>query len=73
MSTVKMNCPKCGGYGLTGTVQEVVCTQCSGKGTISVNDTDSLATINTASAAPIVITAPVPAPASAIKVATKGK
>lgn len=73
MTTVKMNCPKCGGYGLTGTVQEVVCTQCAGKGTISVNDADTLSTINAASSAPIVISVPTSPPAAAVKTSQKGK
>lgn len=52
MATVNINCPKCLGTGLTGT-PFVVCSECSGVGTIAVNDQSSLATLNSASQVPI--------------------
>ena len=72
MASVKMNCPKCSGLGITGSVVETVCSQCSGKGTIAVQDTDTLATINTASATPIIVTKATVVPAAAVKVQAKG-
>lgn len=73
MATVKINCPKCQGTGLTGTVAEVVCSQCNGKGLISVTDSDSIATISAASVTPIVVTAPIAVPPVSVKNLTKGK
>lgn len=77
MATVKINCPKCVGTGLTGTVAESVCSQCSGAGTISVNDASSLATLSTnassGSGSAIVVTAPTAPPSVAVKVLNRGK
>jgi len=77
MATVKIACPKCLGFGLTGTVVESVCSQCLGTGYISVNDTDTVAAVNTAassgSGSPIVVTKAPVAPPAAVKVATRGK
>lgn len=53
-----MNCPQCSGYGLTGTLNILVCSECLGVGTISVDDTSSLATLNGASLTAIEVTSP---------------
>ncbi len=79
MSTVKIACPKCTGFGLVGTVNETVCPQCTGKGTITVDDTQTFASINTTeaaritSASPIVVTAPPVVPPVATKISNRGK
>jgi DnaJ-class molecular chaperone len=77
MATVKINCPKCQGLGLTGTVQEVVCSQCAGTGTISVNSTDTIATVNTNNIAQssFIVTASMPTavPQAALKISNRGK
>ena len=71
MST-QLTCPQCSGLGLTGTVQEAVCSECKGTGLITAS-TDSIATTSAASATPITVTkANTPAPA-AVKVASRGK
>lgn len=72
MASVKMNCPKCCGLGLTGTVVENVCSQCKGIGTITVQDTDTLATISTASATPIIVTKATAVPPVAVKISSRG-
>lgn len=66
-----MNCPKCSGTGLTGNVVESTCSQCKGSGTIAVLDTDTLATINSASTAPIIVTKATAVPPVAIKALSK--
>lgn len=73
-----MNCPQCAGIGLIGTVRESVCPQCMGTGTISVDDTQTFATVSTTAAAQpnsvaVVVSKPTPIPAAAIKVVVKGK
>lgn len=73
MATVKINCPKCVGTGLTGVVTESVCSQCTGTGTISVSDASTLATLNTASSTPIVVTAPAQVAQVALKAMSKGR
>ena len=75
MATVKINCPKCAGIGLTGEANLVVCTQCAGVGTISVQDTDTVAAVQAAnvSQSNFVVTKPTPIPAAAVKVVSKGK
>jgi DnaJ-class molecular chaperone len=73
MSTVKINCPSCHGTGLTGTANESVCSQCKGTGMISVNSTDSVATVSAASATPIVVIAPTAVPTAAVKILGRGK
>lgn len=73
MSTVKLGCPKCLGMGITGNVVESICTQCKGTGMISANDSDSLATINTASTTPLIVTTPKAISAAAVKISSKGK
>ena len=77
MSTVKINCPKCLGTGITGTVVDSVCSQCSGTGLISVSSTDTIASIDTNSTGnsggALIVTKPVAIPASALKTAVRGK
>lgn len=79
MATVKIACPKCTGAGLVGTTNESVCPQCTGTGTISVNDTQTMASINTTeaaripTAAPIVVTMAPVVPPVVIKVSSRGK
>lgn len=73
MATVKINCPKCQGTGLTGAVAESVCSQCLGKGVISVTDTDSISTISAASVTPIIVTTANAVPPVAVKNLGKGK
>ena len=76
MASVKIPCPKCSGFGLTGAVVETVCTQCNGTGTITVSDASTLATLNTTAASTgtaIVVTAAVAPPAVALKAAVRGK
>lgn len=75
MSSVKINCPKCAGLGITGTVVEAVCTQCTGRGVITVNDTDTIAAVQTNNAAQsnFVVTTPTPVPPAALKSANRGK
>lgn len=73
MATVKINCPKCVGTGLTGDVVETTCSQCTGTGTISVSDASTLASLNTASTTPIVVTAPTQVAKVAVKSMSKGK
>lgn len=75
MASVKINCPKCAGTGITGTVVEAICSQCNGKGLITVNDTDTVAAVHTANVAQsnFIVTAPTPVPPAALKTAVKGK
>ncbi len=58
MSTVKINCPKCLGTGLTGSGVLSVCSECVGVGTIQVDDTSTLQTINAASQVAVEVTIP---------------
>lgn len=73
MASVKLNCPKCMGTGLTGDVVETRCSQCSGTGTITVNDSDTITTVHSGSSAPFVVTKATTVPQSAVKNLSRGK
>ena len=73
MVSIKIGCPNCAGTGLTGTVRESICSQCTGTGMIAANDTDTLATVNAVSIAPIIVTKAVVVPPVAVKILSKGK
>lgn len=75
MATVKINCPKCAATGLVGLVFASVCPQCTGTGMINVNDTDTVATVQTNNAAQssFVVTMPTPVPPAAVKISGRGK
>ncbi len=67
------------GTGLIGDIVEKRCTQCSGTGTISVDNTSTLAALDATVAGAmagnnhLVVTAPVPVPLVAVKATIKGK
>ena len=73
MATVKINCSKCCGDGLIGTIQLSVCTACAGKGMVTVNDTDTIATISAAQVVPIIATTPTVSTVAVAALKTKGK
>jgi len=78
MATVKIGCPHCVGAGIIGSANVSVCPTCSGVGTVSEDDTQTLATVNTTVQAvagiPLVVVAPKIMSTAAIKtVATKSK
>lgn len=79
MATVKIQCPLCVGTGIIGTIQEKICTQCIGTGTVSADDTQTLATVSTTVAAasagnnPLVLTKAVAAPQASVKILSRSK
>ena len=77
MATVNLQCPKCLGTGLVGAVTESICPQCSGKGTVTADDSQTLATVNTTVGTgtnnKLVVTSALAVPGAALKVAARGR
>lgn len=52
MALVKVNCSRCIGTGLIGAANITVCPDCKGTGTLTVDDSSTLNTLNAAAVTP---------------------
>lgn len=58
MAMIQINCTRCNGTGLIGTVAAAVCPDCLGTGLLTENDQSTIATLNNTLVTPIEENAP---------------